>query len=301
MISIHHKSSSLRTAKAQAVVKLSPKAFEALQTHQSPKGDVLEVARVAGTMAAKRTSEIIPYCHPIPIDHVKIDYSIENETVIILVEVTSTGKTGVEMEALLAAQITATTIFDMLKPVDSEMEITDIRVLEKKGGKSSFHDRPPPNFQVAVIVTSDGTFAGTRKDKSGKIICDYLKRYGIETIHYVILPDEKEKIKETLQQLSCDQFDLVLTTGGTGLGPRDVTVEATQEVIEQEIPGVMEAARKYGQDRNPYAMLSRGLAGRKGQTVIVNLPGSSKGTEESLCAIFPALLHAYPMMKGGGH
>ena len=94
---------------------------------------------------------------------------------------------------------------------------------------------------------------------------------------------------------------LIITTGGTGLGPRDVTVEATREVIDREIPGIMEAARSFGQRRTPYAMLSRGLAGQKGDTIIVNLPGSSRGVEESLDAVFPAVLHAYKMMGGGGH
>jgi molybdenum cofactor synthesis domain-containing protein len=95
--------------------------------------------------------------------------------------------------------------------------------------------------------------------------------------------------------------DLILTTGGTGLGPRDVTVEATQEVIEREVPGMMEAVRAYGQARTPYAMLSRGVAGTRGKTLIINFPGSSRGTEEGLNALFPYLFHAYPMMEGMGH
>ena len=92
-----------------------------------------------------------------------------------------------------------------------------------------------------------------------------------------------------------------MTTGGTGLGPRDVTVEATEAVIDRQIPGVMEAARGYGQRRTPYAMLSRGIAGQKGKTIILNLPGSSRGVEETLDAVFPSILHAYPMMQAGGH
>jgi molybdenum cofactor synthesis domain-containing protein len=94
---------------------------------------------------------------------------------------------------------------------------------------------------------------------------------------------------------------LVLTTGGTGLGPRDVTVEATRRIIEREIPGVMEASRSYGQSRTPYAMLSRGVAGVCGGSIVVNLPGSSKGAAESMDAVFPAILHGFAMIRGGGH
>jgi cyclic pyranopterin phosphate synthase len=100
----------------------------------------------------------------------------------------------------------------------------------------------------------------------------------------------------------CDEgVRLIMTTGGTGLGPRDVTVEATREIMEREIPGIMEAGRAYGQGRTPYAMLSRGIAVQRGRTLIMNLPGSSNGVRETLNAIFPAVLHAYPMMGGGGH
>ena len=104
-----------------------------------------------------------------------------------------------------------------------------------------------------------------------------------------------------MKQLCDDGALLILSTGGTGLGPRDVTVEATKEIIDREIPGIMETARAYGQERTPYAMLSRGLAGQRGDTLIINLPGSSKGVEECLNAIFPAVLHGYKMMKGFGH
>jgi molybdenum cofactor synthesis domain-containing protein len=118
---------------------------------------------------------------------------------------------------------------------------------------------------------------------------------------YEILPDDKDLIRERLLKWCDEGVRLIMTTGGTGLGPRDVTVEATREIMEREIPGIMEAGRVYGQERTPYAMLSRGLAVQRGNTLIINLPGSSNGVRETLNAIFPAVLHAYPMMGGGGH
>ncbi len=271
-----------------------------LQANDVPKKDILIVARVAGVMAAKKTPDLIPYCHPIPIDSVEIEFEVLADRINITASVEAIWKTGVEMEALTAASAAALTIYDMLKPIDKEIEIVSTKLLSKKGGKTDFEQKFPKNFKAAVIVTSDSTSKGTRQDSSGKIIKERLESFGISP-SYTILPDDKEKIVEVLNKLCEEKVHLIVTTGGTGLGPRDVTVEATREVIEREIPGVMEAARAYGQARTPYAMLSRGLAGQKGNTLIINFPGSSKGTEEGLNALFPSMLHAYGMMKGLGH
>jgi len=294
------KIETLRRAVATASVRMKPELVERLKANDVPKKDVLPVARTAGVLAAKKTSELIPYCHPIPIDAVEIDFELQTDRVVITVAVEAIWKTGVEMEALPAASISALTVYDMLKPLDSEMTITDILLLKKMGGKSSFKEWVPENFKAAVIVTSDGTARGTRQDKSGKIIEERLQKYGIQS-SYEILPDDKELIRSKLNELCRKQISLILTTGGTGLGPRDVTVDVTTEIMDREIPGIMEAARSYGQRRTPHAMLSRGIAVQKGKSMIVNLPGSSKGVRESLNAIFPAVLHAYAMIGGGGH
>lgn len=306
MFSILNKTETLRTAKAQAALKSAIPIAEILESRKGPKGDALEVAKVAGILAAKRTWEIIPYCHPIPIDHIAIEFVTSNTTpkgqeVRVIATVSAVSKTGVEMEALVAAQIAAITLFDMLKPLGMAMEITDVKVLEKTGGKSSFEETVPENFKAAVLVTSDGTFAGQRKDRSGQIIKERLEKFGIQSVAYQIVPDEKEAILQALHQWEKEKYDLVLTTGGTGLGLRDVTVEATQAFVDQIVPGIMETARGFGQRRTPYAMLSRGVAGFKGKMLVVNLPGSSRGTLESLDAIFPAILHGFRMMAGGGH
>lgn len=301
MISTAHKTTTQRTAHATATLELSPAALTMLRARTTPKGDALEVAKVAAIMAAKRTSEIIPYCHPLPLDQVTIAYEFGENFVRITSSATAIWKTGVEMEALVAVQVAAATLYDMLKMVDTEMQITTIRVTKKTGGKSDFHESISPDFRAAVIVTSDGTAAGTRKDRSGEIIRARLAEFGITHIEYIILPDDAGEITRALQQLQAQRCDLVITTGGTGLGPRDVTATATRALLDHEIPGIMDAARAFGQQRTPYAMLSRGVAGVKGKMLIVNLPGSSRGTAESLDAIFPALLHSYKMMGGGGH
>jgi molybdenum cofactor biosynthesis protein MoaC len=298
--SVTSKTTTLRRASARARVRTKPGTIERMQANDLPKKDVLIVARVAATSAVKKTADLIPYCHPIPIDFVEVTFDVGKDAIEISASVEAIWKTGVEMEALTAATTAALTVYDMLKPVDKEIVIEEVRLEKKKGGKSSFKDKVPPGFKAAVIVTSDGTSAGKREDKSGRIILERLRSFGVEA-SYEILPDDEEKITSLLRELVGDGADLIVTTGGTGLGPRDVTVEATRRVVEREVPGIAEACRTYGQNRTPYAMLSRGLAGVAGNTIIVNLPGSSRGAEESMNAIFPALFHAYPMLRGGGH
>lgn len=300
MKSVLQKIETLRSASALSTIKASSQAIARLKANDLPKKDVLIVARVAGILAAKRTHELIPYCHPIFIDHVEIEYEVLADQITVKSTVQVIAKTGVEMEALTASSVAALTIYDMLKPVDKDMEIVSTKLLEKKGGKSDFVEKIPKDLKVAVIVSSDSTAKGTRSDKSGRLIEERLKTQGL-TPEYVVLPDDAPTIKAKMEEFIQRDVKLIMTTGGTGLGPRDVTVEATREVIDREIPGIMEAARSFGQRRTPYAMLSRGLAGQKGGTIIINLPGSSRGVEESLDAIFPAVLHAYKMMGGGGH
>lgn len=300
MKSVLQKIETLRSASALSTIKASSQAIARLKANDLPKKDVLIVARVAGILAAKRTHELIPYCHPIFIDHVEIEYEVLADQITVKSTVQVIAKTGVEMEALTASSVAALTIYDMLKPVDKDMEIVSTKLLEKKGGKSDFVEKIPKDLKVAVIVSSDSTAKGTRSDKSGRLIEERLKTQGL-TPEYVVLSDDAPTIKAKMEEFIQRDVKLIMTTGGTGLGPRDVTVEATREVIDREIPGIMEAARSFGQRRTPYAMLSRGLAGQKGGTIIINLPGSSRGVEESLDAIFPAVLHAYKMMGGGGH
>jgi len=300
MKSVTSKITTHRRAVASARVRTTADTIGRMRANDLPKKDVLVVARVAGTAAAKKTSELIPYCHPLPIDSVKVEFEVGDDYVDITSGVEAIWKTGVEMEALTAASVAALTIYDMLKPVDKNIVIETVRLEKKRGGKTSFVDQVPDGFRAAVVVTSDGTNKGTREDKSGKIIVERLESLGIEHSYHV-LPDEEEEIVSLLRELIDGGTDLILTTGGTGLGPRDVTVEATKRVIEREVPGIAEASRSYGQDRTPYAMLSRGLAGVCGETIVINLPGSSRGAEESLDAIFPGILHAYGMIRGGGH
>jgi molybdenum cofactor biosynthesis protein MoaC len=302
MIDISSKFETLREARAEARVKMAESTVEAVRKGRVPKGNVLEIARVAAVMAAKKTSELIPFCHPLPVDFVGIDYEMKKNEIVIRSEVRSIWKTGVEMEALTAVSVAALTVYDMLKPLDKELVIEKIVLLEKKGGKSDFQDKFSKPLKTGVLVISDSTFKGKRKDKSGEIIRNRLKEYPIVLEEFKILPDDKEIISKEVIRLSDKQkLDIIITTGGTGLGPKDVTPEATKEVLDRIVPGITEVMRSFGQRRTPYAMLSRNVAGVRGKTLIINLPGSSRGAEESMNSLFPGILHSMKMIRGGGH
>ncbi len=302
MIDVSPKFNTLRYAKASGVLKASPQIIKRVADKNVPKGDVYQVARAAGINAAKNAASWITFCHTLPLDWVGVDFDIREDHIIITAEVKAVWKTGVEMEAMTAVSAALLNAYDMLKPLDEEISFSDVKLVKKKGGKSSFKDEFAAPLKVAVIVLSDSTYAGDREDKSGKIIQRYLEEKLIETTFYEILPDDSQKIEDRLIELAdIEKCDLIFTTGGTGFGPKDLTPETTKKVINKEAPGIVEAIRKHGKERTPYAMLAREMAGIRGTTVIVNLPGSSKGAEESLQALFPGLLHAFPMLWGGGH
>lgn len=296
MISIEHKTETRRTARAQAVVKVSPATIGRLKRNDLPKKDVLIVARTAGMMAAKKTPELLPDCHPLNLEAVEVALIPGQGRILIESRVALTAKTGAEMEAITAVTVAALTVYDMLKPIDKKLEITGIKLLEKTGGKSS---RPPapPRLKAAVVVVSDRSSKGVRKDTSGPRIQSFLKSLGIVKPSYHLVPDERVQVASLVKNLCHQGTDLILTTGGTGLSPRDVTVETVKQIIDREIPGIAEAARGYGQKRTPYAMLSRGIAGQRGKSLIVTLPGSPKAVEEWLAALFPGLLHAFDVMN----
>lgn len=303
MVEITHKNTSLRIAVAQAIVVVSkPETIEAVVNKTVPKGDVLEMSKTAGLFAVKKTSDVIPDCHPLPIEYTKVNFRIEGLEIFIEIEVKTIYRTGVEVEAMHGASVIALTMYDMLKPIDKGIEIKNIKLLNKSGGKSDWKKRlADMELSASVVVCSDTIYAGVKQDKSGLAIIDRLKVSGVEIKNYTIIPDEVTNIQEELENAVKQEVSILIFTGGTGLSVRDVTPEALIPMLERRIPGIEEAIRSYGQERTPLSMLSRSVAGVKGKTLVLALPGSVSGASESMDAVFPAILHLFKIFKGARH
>src|SRR5918911_1963031 len=182
MFDVGDKPETLRIATARAVIKVSPGTIYLVKEGKSPKGNIVDAARIAGTMGAKRTWDLLPYCHPIPIDHIKVDVSIKTESLQVDVQVKTSWKTGVEMESLTGASIAALTIYDMLKPVDEYLAIESVRLLAKSGGMKDFYERYDKPLKAVVIVISDSVSKGERQDQSGKVAAERLQSAGFKVV-----------------------------------------------------------------------------------------------------------------------
>lgn len=302
MKNVGMKAESYRTAVATGILHAPSHCIELLRNGNTEKGDALKTARIAGILAAKRTDELIPLCHPLPIYRADVEYELNETHVVIMATVETIGPTGVEMEALTAVSLAGLTLYDMLKPhcEPEDLCLDQCKLQKKKGGKSHFTRVLKEPLTASIIVLSDTVASGKKPDTAGQNVLEILEQANFVGIDYQVIPDSPKQLLALIEQQK-NQYPLILTVGGTGLGPKDLTVETIQPLLQREIPGLMEASRSFGQRRTPYAALSRGVAGYIEKSLVITLPGSRQGAQESLIAILPALVHLFDVQKNIPH
>ncbi|MBI3564551.1 MAG: bifunctional molybdenum cofactor biosynthesis protein MoaC/MoaB [Elusimicrobia bacterium] len=313
MADVGRKAVTDRRAVAVGALRMGRRAFNFVRAGKLPKGDPFGPAQAAGLLAAKRTAELLPLCHPLPLDLVEVDFVLDESLPGVRARclAATAAKTGVEMEALSGVSGALLCVYDLVKPVDPALTIEDIRLVFKEGGKRGHWVHPaekdvqpvkavrPPRLGKAVAITvSDRVSAGKAEDRSGPLLAAGLREMGFSVSRPVVVPDDPARIRSALLRASKSAAAVVLT-GGTGLSPRDVTPEAVLSVSDRVIPGVGELLRASGGPAT--APLSRSLAAQKGACVIVALPGSPGGVRDGLAVLRGLLPHAVHIAQGGGH
>lgn len=299
MVDVTDKVSTVRIAKAEGEISVQPDTISAIQDDALPKGNVLTTAKISGVQAAKKTAELIPMCHQLNLTFVDIEFEVMANSIQIKSTVKTKEATGVEMEALTAVSATALTIYDMCKAVDKTMSIGEINLVEKVGGKSDHATEYRP--KVGVITLSDDVSSGKNKDKSGPILIRGFTDLGCSIEQEKVLPDGSDELISTIQNWIKDGVELIITTGGTGLGPRDLTIQTLEGIFDSKLPGVEQALHAYGRGKVKTAMLSRLTAGVVDGTIVICLPGSTGAVKDALNVLIPTIFHSFHMMKGEKH
>ncbi|NJM09503.1 MAG: bifunctional molybdenum cofactor biosynthesis protein MoaC/MoaB, partial [Bdellovibrionaceae bacterium] len=284
----------------------------------SPKGNILSIAEVAGIMAAKNTSSLLPLCHPLILDSVRIWFDLDVEQVHANCEVVCHAKTGVEMEALVGLNICLLTIYDLAKAVDPVIELSDIHLQTKEGGKSGVWNHPKKaaitdlstqasvdvsfrNLKFAVGALSDRASQGVYQDESGALLRNFCNdRDGIEKF-YKVIPDEKEALLGLVREAAEDKVDVLLLTGGTGISERDITPDTVKELSSKELIGFGELQRQFGSRYTKASWLSRSSAYVVNETLVILFPGNPKAVKQGLECVGSLIPHAIRMLRGESH
>lgn len=320
MINVGKKRPTRRKAIASGSIYMNPEALDAIKNDRLPKGNVLALAEAAGIIGAKKTPELIPMCHTLPLDQVTIDFTLNesNNSITAYAQAVAFAKTGVEMEALAGVNAALLTIWDLTKGIDPSLSIRDVQLLVKTGGKNGLWTNPNgiPNWlthqlpdkqilankKAAILVMSDRASAGTYEDQSGPILKALLEDAGAHIISTQVIADKQDTISTAIKK-SCvqDKPDLLIASGGTGPGPKDVTPDALNQISDRMLEGLGDLLRTESLYFTDTAWLSRMTAGMVGATLVIALPGSPKAVAECWDIISPFIGDALNKIKQQGY
>lgn len=321
MADIGRKRPTRRRAVAVGEFHPGPAAFAAIVSRSLPKGDALMMAEVAGLQGAKMASMLMLLCHPLVLESVAVHCLADaaSETIRVYCEVATEAKTGVEMEALAGVNAALLTLYDLSKPVEPALLIGGIRLLFKEGGKKGLwlhpdgmsdaeRERYKPrvtgrieDWPAVVLTLSDRASRGDYSDRSGPVLVESLLGLGAHVLAAEVLPDEADVLQRRLRHWVDSGAGLIISTGGTGLGQRDITPEVLQTMASCRVPGLAEMFRSESRHHTELAWLSRADAVMIGRTLVIALPGSPKAVAQGMQIIGPLLSHAKAMIAGGGH
>lgn len=319
MVDVTAKSPTTRRAEATGIIRMSPSAFALVRDGKLPKGDALSLAEVSGILSAKQTPSLLPLCHPLPLEEIRVSCELEEKTTSVRVtcQVSTTAKTGVEMEALMGTSGALLCLYDLIKMVDPALVLEQVRLNYKEGGKKGLWRHPEANrkpvsrdeesncslteVKCAVVTVSDRVSRGKTEDQSGPVAASWLKEHGAKVVESCVVPDEKEQIQTTVRAFVEKGLSFVVTTGGTGMGPRDVTVSALSSVSSKEMKGFGELLRHNGSIAKKSAWLSNATAFVMDKTLIVVLPGNPNAVAEGLSCLRDLIPHSLHVIRDGNH
>lgn len=321
MIDVGAKADTARLARASGIFRAKRETIQAIREGRIPKGNALALAEVAGIQAAKATASFLPLCHPLPLHAVRLWSETGEDSIRFWCEASTNGKTGVEMEALTGVSMALLCLYDLAKVIDPVLSFGDVHLERKEGGKSGIWVNPQyataepapkaratdlKGARACVLTISDRCSRGEAKDESGAVLSDALRGLGASVVAEELVPDETSRIRRTFENwLERDRPAVVISTGGTGLSPRDVTFEAFEEFRTahrgREIPGIGELLRSNGARHTPMAWLSRSRGIFVNDTLFVALPGSPKAVREGMDALSGLLPHLLHVHGGGQH
>lgn len=321
MADVRRKRVTARRAVAVGELSAGAEAFKQIVERRLPKGDAMAMAEIAGLQGAKNASQLMPLCHPLPLEYIQVQCEpvAARHAIRVYCEVATFARTGVEMEALAGASAALLTLYDLTKPVEPALSIGGVRLLFKEGGKKGLwlhpdgmseaeRERYQPRaiakldaISAAVITLSDRASRGEYADASGPLLVERLRELGAAVNDVEVHPDEPAPLAARLRELAGQGVRLILCTGGTGLGPRDRTPEALAMVADRHIYGIGELFRSESSQHTPMAWLSRAHAVLVERSVVIALPGSAKAVAQGMDILAPILAHALSMAAGGDH